>query len=114
AVVLDRVGCLHRQARGLVDVVWRRRFADQKRFGRRGFDAGRTSVAQADTGVGYVAGFVETQLNADADDGIVTDFAFELFVRPTRAWLRKRHTDLGDQLVGVQRRGQNRDVELVD
>ena len=114
AVILDRVGVVHGQAGGFVDVVWGGGFADQERLGGARANAGRGGVAQSDTRAGDGARFVQPECHADADNGVVTDLALELFVGGAASRGGHRDAHLGHQLVRGETGGEDADVEVVD
>src|ERR1051326_295751 len=75
-------------------------------------DAGGGGVAQADAGLRDVAAAVHDNLYADANDRVIADFALELLVCAARAGFRKRHADLGHELVRCERSGEDGHVQL--
>src|SRR5207248_5969392 len=105
--------CLLRQAGGFIDVVRHWQLADRKRLGDAGHDADGPCVAQINPSCGDRARLIEPHLNSDANDGIVAYLALQLLIRAAGSVSRYRYADLGKQLRWLQRRREDRNVQLL-
>ena len=74
----------------------------------------RPDVGQPDARLLHRAFVVQRDLDSHRGRGKIADFAFQLDVSASAPWRRDGNANLGKNLVMLQRRGEQRDKEIVD